>query len=163
MICGLLDRALGSLLLQLSLPHSQLLKTLPAFSLGCASYRRAAPGVPWCPLGCPSIVPMPSPSPFRLQDAGAAAPTGHGRAESSEIGGCSRQGGLSPPLWLAGAVGTARLQVGLCPAGISSQPRGCSQPDIGISLQGQGTRCPCSLPTQILLHSPQAQQGNLHL
>lgn len=54
LICGLLDRALRPFLLQLFLPHSQLLRILPAFFLGCASYSRAVPGVPWCSLCCPS-------------------------------------------------------------------------------------------------------------
>lgn len=54
LICGLLDRALRPFLLQLFLPHSQLLRILPAFFLGCASYSRAVPEVLWCSLCCPS-------------------------------------------------------------------------------------------------------------
>ncbi|XP_063264915.1 matrix-remodeling-associated protein 7 isoform X1 [Prinia subflava] len=100
LICELLDRAPRSFILRLFLPHSQLLKT-PCILPGlCFLQKSSAWGAPVSSLlpKSPSAVPTPAPSPLWLQDARTAAPTGHGRAESSEIRGCSRHRGLSPPL-----------------------------------------------------------------
>lgn len=59
LVCGLLDRALRSFLLQLflpSLPAAQ--NCLPAFPLGCA-----VPGVPRCPLWCLPVLSQRLPPP----------------------------------------------------------------------------------------------------
>lgn len=107
-----------------SFPHSQLPKTVSLHSpwaVLCLGCHCVLFGVSQC---CPNAFPLPvlaagSCPPLgasrSCEGAGTAAPTGHGRAESAEIRGCSRQRGLSPPLGLAGAVGTARLEAGLCP------------------------------------------------
>lgn len=107
-----------------SFPHSQLPKTVSLHSpwaVLCLGCHGVLFGVSQC---CPNAFPLPVLAAGRCPPLGAsrgcegartAAPTGHGRAESAEIRGCSRQRGVSPPLGLAGAVGTARLEAGLCP------------------------------------------------
>lgn len=123
-------------------------------------------------LVSPSVVPTPSPSLFWLQGAallsehpaaarepGQQHPPAMAGPRALKFGAAPRREGSpllsgSQGLWAQPA-----SRLGFVPAAISSQPRGCSQPGAGISLQGQGTRCPCSQPTRILLHIPPGTAG----